>query len=97
MDYSGMAWFLSGILSTVLSVIAYEVAKRSRGIRTLRLEMSQQVWDRLENLRVKTEALSVAEVVSRSLAVYECLHDAQAKGQATLILENGDPRDVDLH
>lgn len=62
--------------------------KKSR----LNLEMSQSVRRRLESLRVRTEADSLAEVVRRALAVYDEVYgkllwveDIGGTGERTLI------------
>ena len=47
--------------------------------------MSQKVRERLESLRDRTEADSLAEVVRRSLAVYELLWLEKEKGGQLVI------------
>jgi hypothetical protein len=51
--------------------------------------MAQSVRDRLELLRDRTEADSLAEVVRRALAVYDVLWEEKAKGNR-LMLEGPD-------
>ncbi len=67
------------------------MARIARAVATSRLtlEMAQSVRDRLEHLRDRTEADSLAEVVRRALAVYEVLWDEKAKGNR-LMLEGAD-------
>ena len=55
------------------------IAKRRPSCR-LNLEMSESVRQNLEWLRDETNADSLAEVIRRSLAVYEFAWKAQKKG-----------------
>lgn len=45
--------------------------KRTEGRRQLTLNLADQVHERLERLRIQTEADSTTEVVRRALIVYE--------------------------
>ena len=47
--------------------------------------MNQAVHDRLQKLRGDTNAASLAEVIRRSLAVYELLWAARMKGQTIVV------------
>jgi hypothetical protein len=55
----------------------------------LTLEMARSVRKRLEHLRDRTEADSLAEVIRRALAVYEVLWDQKAKG-CRVMVQGGD-------
>jgi hypothetical protein len=64
-----------------------------RGAKTrLNLEMSDQVRKRLEELRDKTDADSLAEVVRKALAVYEFLWTERQNG-ADLFVRGADEQD----
>jgi hypothetical protein len=47
--------------------------------------MSEEVRQKLESLREKTDADSLAEVVRKALAVYDFLWSEQAKGTKLLV------------
>ena len=70
----------------------------ARAVATSRLtlEMAQSVRDRLEHLRDRTEADSLAEVVRRALAVYDVLWDEKAKGNRVMLEGKGRPRELVL-
>jgi hypothetical protein len=57
--------------------------------RRLNLEMTENVRQKLEDLRGLTEADSLAEVVRRALLVYEYLWDEKRTG-GTLIIKKDD-------
>lgn len=57
--------------------------------RRLSLEMSEVVRQNLEDLRDRTQADSMTEVIRRALAVYELLWDEKTKG-AKLVLRAPD-------
>lgn len=62
----------------------------SRGPKArLNLEMSEAVRTRLENLRERTDADSLAEVVRRALAVYELLW-SEHEGNGTFFIKRAD-------
>ena len=64
---------------------------RSEPTRRLNLEMTESVRTRLEALRHQTEADSLAEVIRRSLAVYDFLLSEKEKGGKLVIkTSNGD-------
>jgi hypothetical protein len=60
----------------------------------LTLEMAVSVRKRLEHLRDRTEADSLAEVIRRALAVYDVLWDEKEKGNRVTI--QGDHGDREL-
>jgi hypothetical protein len=69
------------------------MARIAKDVETSRLtlELANSVRKRLENLRNRTEADSLAEVIRRALAVYEVLWDEKQKGNRLMILgTNGD-------
>ena len=51
----------------------------------INLEISSADKDRLELIQAKTDARSMVEVVSRSLAVYSALIEQEAQGNEVLI------------
>jgi hypothetical protein len=62
----------------------------SRGPKArLNLEMSEDVRTRLENLRERTDADSLAEVVRRALAVYDLLW-SEREGNGTFFIKRAD-------
>ena len=68
----------------------------SRGQKTrLNLEMSEAVREQLEGLRDKTNADSLAEVVRRSLAVYDFLWKQREKG-AEIVVRGPDRIDREI-
>jgi hypothetical protein len=58
--------------------------------------MATSVRTRLERLRDRTEADSLAEVVRRALAVYDILWEEKEKGNQIVIHGQGDDRDREL-
>jgi hypothetical protein len=70
------------------------MARSSNGPKTrLSLEMSDQARAMLENLRVKTDADSLAEVIRKALAVYDLVWTAKEKGKTLLLKGVGDGDD----
>jgi hypothetical protein len=68
----------------------------ARGGKTrLNLEMSEEVRQRLESLREKTDADSLSEVIRRALAVYDFLWSEREKG-TRLMARDADNKDRDL-
>ncbi len=63
--------------------------KKDEARTRLNLELPQTARDRLEALRVETEADSLAEVIRRSLALYELLWQQQQQG-VQIIARKGD-------
>jgi hypothetical protein len=57
--------------------------------------MSEEVRQRLESLREKTDADSLSEVIRRALAVYEFLWSEREKG-TRLVARDADNKDRDL-
>jgi hypothetical protein len=57
--------------------------------------MSEEVRQRLESLREKTDADSLAEVVRKALAVYDFLWAEREKG-AKLMVQGADRKDREL-
>ena len=61
----------------------------TRGIaspkRRLNIELAARSRERLEKLRVTTEADSMTEVIRRALILYEELHQARTDGAAILL------------
>lgn len=49
------------------------------------IDVLDSVRDRLERVRVRSEAASITEVIRRSLAVYEVLLEAEASGGRVLL------------
>jgi hypothetical protein len=67
--------------------------RKSVGPKTrLNLEMTPAVRARLEDLRGRTQADSLAEVVRRALAVYDLVLETRASG-GDLIIRSGDGRE----
>jgi hypothetical protein len=63
----------------------------------LNLEISQQVRDRIDRIRVLTEADTTTEVIRRALSVYEALLGATGltmRGRLVLKMEDGTERDL---
>ena len=58
---------------------------RNRSLNRLNLQMSDSLRKRLEKLRDATEADSLAEVIRRSLATYELLHNQIEMGGRVII------------
>ena len=56
--------------------------------------MSQAVRKRLEKLRDEIDADSLAEVIRKSLAVYELLHAQTKKGGKVVIKSSGGEKEV---
>lgn len=54
-------------------------------MRRLTLEMPDGVRERIDEMKVLSQATSISEVVRRALSVYELLLDAEAKGGSVLI------------
>jgi hypothetical protein len=68
----------------------------SRGTKTrLNLEMSEQVRKKLEDLREKTGADSLAEVIRKALAVYDFLWTEREKG-SDLVVRDSDSNDREV-
>jgi predicted CopG family antitoxin len=57
--------------------------------------MSEEVRERLESLREKTDADSLSEVIRRALAVYDFLWSEREKG-ARLVARGADNKERDL-
>ena len=67
-----------------------------RGVKTrLNLELSEEVRQRLESLREKTDADSLAEVVRKALVVYDFLWSEREKG-TKLLVRGADNKDREL-
>jgi hypothetical protein len=61
----------------------------------LTLEMASSVRKRLEHLRDRTEADSLAEVVRRALAIYDALWVEKEKGGRVILQDlNGTDREL---
>jgi hypothetical protein len=61
----------------------------------LNLELTEEVRRKLEALREKTDADSLAEVIRRSLAVYDLLCEHRGSGGAIILRdEHGVDREV---
>jgi hypothetical protein len=58
--------------------------------------MDVEVRERLEQLRLRTKAESLTEVIRRSLAVYETLWVCKEEGQSVWIVERGEERKREL-
>ena len=56
--------------------------------KRLTLETAQSVRNRLENLRDRTEADSLTEVIRRALAVYDVLWEEKEKGGRLIIKDS---------
>jgi hypothetical protein len=56
----------------------------------LNLELSAPVRKRLEELRARTGAQSVTEVIRRSLALYDTILAVSADGKTRLVLKDAD-------
>tara|TARA_Y100000589_G_C27117327_1_gene614832 strand:- start:503 stop:730 length:228 start_codon:yes stop_codon:yes gene_type:complete len=54
--------------------------KKNEARARLNLDLPQSARERLETLRIETEADSLAEVIRRSLALYELLWQQQQQG-----------------
>jgi transcriptional regulator of met regulon len=65
------------------------IAKTS-STRRLNLEMTEDVRRRLENLRDRSNAESLAEVIRHALSVYEFLWTEREKGNRIAILGSED-------
>ena len=63
--------------------------------RRLNLEMSEEVRQKLESLREKTDADSLSEVVRRALAVYDFLWSERERG-TKLLVRGADDKDREL-
>ncbi len=63
---------------------------KQRGHR-LNLDMSPATRERLEALRNDTDADTFAEVIRKSLAVYDALFRAQEEGAVVLVQQDGRP------
>ncbi len=63
------------------------MARIAKDVETSRLtlEMATSVRKRLEHLRDRTEADSLAEVIRRALAVYDVLWNEKLKGRRVMI------------
>ena len=62
--------------------------------RRLNLEMSNSVRKKLEKLQQQTEADSLAEVIRRSLAVYDFLWSEKRKGGKLVIKSSDGDKEV---
>lgn len=62
----------------------YQIGPKSR----LNLELTEAVRGRLEDLRKRTEADSLAEVIRRALAVYEYLWAEREKGRQVVVKDS---------
>jgi hypothetical protein len=66
---------------------------RGKPISRLNLEMSETMRFRLENLRITTDADSLAEVVRRAINVYDFLWREQANGRR-LVTQDHDGKTI---
>jgi hypothetical protein len=72
------------------------IAKTTKS-RRLNLETSEPVRERLEHLRERTDADSLAEVIRRALAVYDFLWSEREKGGRIVVKDDqGGEREVVL-
>jgi hypothetical protein len=62
----------------------------------LNLEMAESVRQQLEQLRDRTQADSLAEVIRRALAVYDFLWTEKDKGNALVVKSERGEREVVL-
>lgn len=62
----------------------------------LNLEMAEVVRKQLEQLRTKTHADSLAEVIRRSLVVYDYLWSAKENGATVLLKDDTGMRELFL-
>jgi hypothetical protein len=62
----------------------------------LNLEMSEAVRKQLEQLRTKTQADSLAEVIRRALVVYDYLWEAKENGGVILVKDAESTRELVL-
>lgn len=62
----------------------------------LSLELPERVRERLERVRVATEADSLTEVIRRALIVYDTLLTATAKEGGKLILRTADNEEREI-
>jgi hypothetical protein len=70
--------------------------KRTEATRRLSLDMPESVRDRLERLREQTGADSLAEVIRRSLAVYELLWEQKAANAEIIVEKDGKKKTIVL-
>ena len=63
--------------------------------KRLNLEMTEEVRQKLEALREKTDADSLAEVIRKALAVYDFLWSEREKG-TKLFVRSSDDKDREL-
>lgn len=63
------------------------IAKGSKTVR-LNLEMRETVRQRLEQLRERTDADSMTEVIRRAIDVYDFLMTAKENGQRVVIRDD---------
>ncbi|MEO5917616.1 MAG: hypothetical protein ABIS50_25525 [Luteolibacter sp.] len=66
-----------------------QVSPKDRETVRINLEVTPSVRDQIKELRVKSEATSLAEVFRRALAIYELVIDFQKQG-GKIVLESRD-------
>lgn len=64
--------------------------KKDEARTRLNLELPATVRERLETLRIETEADSLGEVIRRSLALYEMLWEQQKQGVKIIARDDKD-------
>jgi hypothetical protein len=69
---------------------------KNRPTQRLNLEMSQEVRQSLERLRDETGADSLAEVIRRSLAVYDFLLAERKRGSRLVVQKDNRERELVL-
>jgi hypothetical protein len=60
----------------------------------LNLELSERVRDRLELVRVMSEADTLTEVIRRSLVIYEALLTTMLAGDKIVLRVNGEEKEL---
>lgn len=61
----------------------------------LSLDLPERTRDRIESLRVRTEAASTSEVIRRGMVVYEAMwHEIETGGSVIIRSKNGIDREI---
>lgn len=70
------------------------VLQKNREVVRINLEVSPQVRDLIKDLRVKSDAASLAEVFRKALAIYDMVLDHNAAGGKLVLESSAGEREV---
>ncbi len=70
--------------------------RKSEPTSRLTLDLSVSVRERLDELKTKTQADSLVEVIRRALAVYDYLWDEKGRGCVVVVRTDGKERELVL-